>query len=298
MPMTCKENGCTKNPSYNYSGLVRKYCFNHKKDGMINVRNRLCVDCNVKRALYNYKGSKGKYCFDCKIDDMICVGTKLCKICSIKHPQYNYDGLKPEYCHKCKLDNMTDVKHLTKCIFCNDALGYSKYDGHCIRCFIHLFPENTISTNYKVKERHVTDYINDEFPNEFIFDKSIYGGCSRKRPDAFRDCLTHSLIIEIDENQHKSYEEICENKRMMEIFEDLAHRPIVFIRFNPDSYIDEDGNKVKSCFVIEKKTGILVLDDMNEWIDRICKLKEEIEYHIENIPTKEVTIVNLFYNDD
>ena len=28
----------------------------------------------------------------------------------------------------------------------------------------------------------------------------------------------------------------CENKRIMEISQDLGHRPIVFIRFNPDEY--------------------------------------------------------------
>ena len=28
----------------------------------------------------------------------------------------------------------------------------------------------------------------------------------------------------------------------MELSQDVHHRPIVFIRFNPDKYVDEEGN--------------------------------------------------------
>ena len=62
-------------------------------------------------------------------------------------------------------------------------------------------------------------------------------------PDAYLDLLTHIIIIECDENQHKGYEDICENKRTMEISNDFNFRPIVFIRFNPDSYT-KNGNKM------------------------------------------------------
>ena len=60
------------------------------------------------------------------------------------------------------------------------------------------------------------------------------------------DFGSHIIVIEIDENIHSNYNCICENKRLMEISKDLGHRPIVFIRFNPDSYIDKDGKKIKS----------------------------------------------------
>jgi hypothetical protein len=45
------------------------------------------------------------------------------------------------------------------------------------------------------------------------------------------------IIIEVDENGHNNEEYCaCENKRIMEISQDLSHKPIVFIRFNPDKY--------------------------------------------------------------
>ena len=45
------------------------------------------------------------------------------------------------------------------------------------------------------------------------------------------------IIVEIDEYQHENITYSCENKRIMEISQDLGHRPIIFIRFNPDEYL-------------------------------------------------------------
>jgi hypothetical protein len=58
------------------------------------------------------------------------------------------------------------------------------------------------------------------------------------------DLGSHLLIIEVDENKHSSYDCSCENKRLMLLSQDVGHRPIVFLRFNPDDYIDEAGNKI------------------------------------------------------
>ena len=60
-------------------------------------------------------------------------------------------------------------------------------------------------------------------------DKRIEGGCSRYIPDIFIECLTHSVIIEVDENQHDTYDCTCENRRMMQLFEDLGSLPLILI---------------------------------------------------------------------
>jgi hypothetical protein len=51
------------------------------------------------------------------------------------------------------------------------------------------------------------------------------------------------LIIEVDENKHDNYDCSCENKRIMLISQDLGHRPVVLLRFNPDGYL-KDGKKI------------------------------------------------------
>ncbi len=72
----------------------------------------------------------------------------------------------------------------------------------------------------------------------WICDRRIEGGCSRRRPDLFLDMGSHIVIVEVDENKHDEYDCTCENKRLMEISQDLNHRHTVMIRFNRDGYVD------------------------------------------------------------
>jgi hypothetical protein len=59
-------------------------------------------------------------------------------------------------------------------------------------------------------------------------------GFSRRRPDLILHLKNHVIIIEVDENKHNTYECICENKRIMLISQDVDHKPILMLRFNPD----------------------------------------------------------------
>ena len=120
-----------------------------------------------------------------------------------------------------------------------------------------------------------------------VFDKKVNGGCSSKRPDVRIERLTHSIIVEIDEHQHKNYS--CENKRTMTLFKDLGSRPIVFIRFNPDKYGDN-----KSCFSKTPKTGQLK-PNKKELDKRLPVLKKTIHQYLEP-QNKNVHIVKLFYD--
>jgi hypothetical protein len=124
-----------------------------------------------------------------------------------------------------------------------------------------------------------------------IFDKQVEDGCSQRRPDVRIDFGTHTVIVECDENQHQDYS--CENKRMMEIFEDCGNRPIVFLRFNPDSY-EEDGKKYEGCFKQTKTVGLKV--DKKEFDKRMGKVVERVEHYRRNIPRKEVEIEHFFYS--
>lgn len=124
-----------------------------------------------------------------------------------------------------------------------------------------------------------------------VFDQKVDDGCSLRRPDIRIECFTHTIIIECDEQKHMGYS--CENKRIMEIFQDLCNRPIIFLRFNPDSYKDELGNLIQGCF---KKTSKIDNSIQNtEWSRRIEILKDRINHHLITIPTKEVIVEHLFY---
>ena len=172
--------------------------------------------------------------------------------CEIQ-PIFNYPNEKNRlYCNTHKLDGMINVKD-RRCLtpLC-DTRPSDKYKGYYFRCFMYMFPNEPITRNYKTKEKAVSDYIQNTFSDEkWICDKQT-SGCSRRRPDLLLDLYTH-VIIEIDENQHTDYDCSCENKRLMELSQDCDHRPIVFIRFNPDSYLDRDNNKIQSCWSTNKQ---------------------------------------------
>jgi hypothetical protein len=84
----------------------------------------------------------------------------------------------------------------------------------------------------------------------------------------------------------------------MELSRDLGHRPIVFIRFNPDDY-QENEKKITSCWSIDKN-GVCVIkkSKKNECVQRLETLKTQIMYWINenNKTNKLVEIIQLFYN--
>jgi hypothetical protein len=257
----CQYLDCDKQPVYNILGKnTGLYCKEHKEDNMVNViEKRKCqyLGCNI-RPCYNTSGEKkGIFCSEHKEIDMIDVVNKRCQYlgCESTSRCFNKIGeIRGIFCFNHKETGMIDVVN-KKCIECNEVQVYNlQYRNHCTRCFVHKFPEEKISRNYKIKEQCMVDFIQETYAEiAFTFDKKV-GACSKRRPDAFIDLLTHVLIIECDENQHGSYNTSCENSRTMELFVDFNNRPIVFIRFNPDTYT-VDGKKTLSSFKIHRTIG-------------------------------------------
>ena len=85
----------------------------------------------------------------------------------------------------------------------------------------------------------------------------------------------------------------------MELSQDVGHKPIVFIRFNPDEYVDKDNNKIESCWGINSK-GICIVkkNKIKEWDNRLNILKDNVQYWINNSTNKMIEIVQLFYNQN
>ena len=297
---TCFIKTCDTRPSFNYIGQTGGlYCKTHRLKNMRDVMHKTCIieTCDT-RPNFNYiEQTTGLYCKSHRLANMWDVNNRQCLYegC-IAQPSCNFPNKKIGlYCSKHKLDKMRDVIN-KRCISCKDIHANPKYKKHCLRCFVHLFPGEKVARNYKIKEVHVTDFIKESFKDEVIVLDNRTGGCSRRRPDCYIDKLTHVLIIECDENKHSDYETICDNKRTMELFQDFGNRPIVFIRFNPDKYIDKDGKKVESSFKTLKTSGISVIRNEKEWNTRLNILKQCMNKWLITIPDKEVTTEYLFYN--
>ena len=178
-----------------------------------------------------------------------------------------------------------------------DIAAQKKFLGHCARCFAYTHPDTAVARNYKTKQNTVVDRIKSEFTGlTWVADNRVEGGCSGRRPDLLVDFGPYVLIIEVDEHKHNTYDRICENKRVMEISRDLGHRPVVFIRFNPDAYTDQNGKSVTSCWK-RNIWGLVIVKPTKEveWEARIDKLKQTIQHFIDKPPQKTVETIELFY---
>jgi hypothetical protein len=181
----CNFENCKKKSTFNYRNeKIPIFCKDHSLDGMIDVKNKRCnhTDCE-KIPNYNYVNEKNAiFCKDHSLDGMINVVSKRCK---------------------------TNL--------CDTRVSNPKYKGHCLRCFIYLFPNEPVARNYKTKETSVADFVKNTFlEQDWVFDKSIDNGCSKRRPDIRLELLTHSLIIEVDENQHRDYDDACDSEGVEE----------------------------------------------------------------------------------
>lgn len=295
-----KHNMCTVcNKTIPYFGLeygkAATHCKKCKSDNMFNVKDIMCIICNKTQPSFGLElGKPATHCSLCKWNNMINVVSKKCIKCQEKIPSFSLEsGKRATHCGQCKTDDMINV--INKCLsdFC-DTRQNSLCDKYCKHCFVNLFPNKAISKAYKRKETEVVNRIQQEMPEiNFIYDKIISGGCSKRRPDVFKDFLSHVIICEIDENQHNSYDTTCENKRIMEISQDLAHRPVIFIRFNPDSYTI-NNKKIPSPW--KNTLRGINLDNKSDWDSRLDSLITRLKYWTNNIPDKMITEEILFFD--
>jgi hypothetical protein len=182
--------------------------------------------------------------------------------------------------------------------WCDTIPSNPRYEGYCLVCYIHQYPEQPITRNYKTKESAVASLLKDAFPEQtWVHDRRVQDGCSFRRPDLLCDMGSHVVIVEIDEDQHSGYESLCENRRIMEISRDVGHRPIVLIRFNPDSYTDSSGNQIPGCWRLNGFGTCSIVNDA-DWTSRTEKLVSVIKQYLERPADRTVTVIQLFFSQN
>jgi hypothetical protein len=275
-----------------------------------NKRKTYCKECGGSQICEH---NKIKYkCKECG-GSQICEHNKeksRCKLCGgseiCEHNKIKY---KCKECHgsaicehgkqksRCKL---CGGSALCKSSWCETQIKNKKYDGYCFMCYVHLFPDKPNSRNYKTKEHTIVDYVKTTFSDfTWIADRKVADGCSRRRPDLLLDLGYQVIVVEIDENQHGTYDCSCENKRLMQISQDIGHRPLVFIRFNPDDYLTKEGEKIKTCWSVSK-LGLCHINpkEKRRWDERLETLKAQIAYWSDeaNKSEKTLEVVHLYYD--
>ena len=81
----------------------------------------------------------------------------------------------------------------------------------------------------------------------------------------------------------------------METTQDVGHKQMVIIIFNPDKYTD-DIVKITSCWAPDGNNIMVVKKSKeNEWSERMNAFNNQIQYWVENPTDKIVEIIQLFY---
>jgi hypothetical protein len=132
----------------------------------------------------------------------------------------------------------------------------------------------------------VKNYLSIEF-SEFIHNTSLWTGqadCTCRRRIDFRWLIGNTLLcVEVDEDQHKYRDKEDELMRYDDLMM-LHGGKFVFIRFNPDMYIDDEGKRRNP-----------------EMPTRLKALKETIIESVEEIQNEEndelVEVKLLFYDE-
>ena len=267
-----------------------------------------CKKCYKKHITCKHDKQK-RSCPECNPQN-ICehnIWKKICRECSPQN--FCKHNRQKGNCPECSPQNICEHNIWKRCcrecnpqnfcIHCKMIQGKKRYVESldkkvrcCAGCFYRFYPNDKIPRRFKCKQHYFNEKLIEEFGvNFFQYDKKIKCGCSGRMPDWFIDCFKYSIIIELDEDQHKYIS--CDEKRMMELFQDLGNRNLVLIRINPDKY-KQGEEKIKGCFRFNRKNTIIC--NNNEFDTRFNLLIQKIKYYMDNQPTKELTIERLFFD--
>jgi hypothetical protein len=266
----CAEAPCCIPPTFRIPGKARTHCYQHRIEGMTNRSTFDCAisGCQIVPNFANTGDVSGIYCSLHKLTGMINVAIKRC----------NHEILESS-CRDCFTYPWN---------FCQLCTYVDVRNGTHARCYYQLHPDEQIPRRFMMKENYFHDFFKDNLSDyKLVHGKRVTGGCSTRKPDWYIDCLTHVVIMECDEDAHERSHYSCEEKRMMEIFQDFGNRPTVFVRFNPDYYQGE------RCFNFDARNTIS--PNMVVWRARNALVLERIKYHLTHVPVRELTVEKLFY---
>ncbi|AGE57933.1 hypothetical protein PBCVNW6652_224R [Paramecium bursaria Chlorella virus NW665.2] len=232
--------GSGKSLVYAYPGDKQECCLVCKRPGMVNVVSKVCSCGSGKSLVYAYPGDKRECCSECKRPGMVNVVSKVCSCGSGKISIYAYPGNKRECCSDCKRPDMINVVD-RRCpgyngVPCPVATFIPKAQKYCAVCNPEKKPR-------KLDEEAFFEFLKD---NEIIVSQREYRidyKCiNTSRSHSFIDgvIITSNIVIclEVDEEAHQYYEDICEEARIQDASAELrlaypGHH-IAWIRINPN----------------------------------------------------------------
>ncbi len=260
---------CGKQSIFGLKNRKAEFCKDHKEENMIDVKNKTCCRECGSRPTFGLKNGKAEYCLNHKKENMINVVSKLChcgthssygtnitgRVHCKKHANVKIEW-KLTYC-KCRSIAIRSEDGNYPYEYCDNCapINYkSQLAGTCINCNLTnmiLDVDNKCLLSCTIKHKDRMKYSENELFNflttkklKFIYNQKVENSCSNRIPDFIIDITYGILIIENDENQHKARTCECEQTRMIGIYNDYGSKPVHFIRFNPDKYLNNTNKSL------------------------------------------------------
>ena len=198
-------------------------------------------------------------------------------------------------CIHCKLDDK-----IMQSLLCQDnAVCITQIHRprglSCGRCFRRKNPDHEYSRRYREKEDIFHAFLqsipNIKIRRNFRVNVDLPSGTTARRYVDFRIETAHFIIdIEFDETQHTTinYKTTCELMRSDLIYEASleSNKKYMLLRFNPDGFTAQDGEKFRSCFT--SKPGAKVdISDKAQWKLRTSYFKSKLEECMQLDPENE-----------
>jgi hypothetical protein len=248
----CEQVGCKTLACFGYEWRVPIHCFKHASNDMKDVVNTRCqhFECDSKpsygnhltgRAFCNKHKERGQHW---KIT--ICANTKCMKVAT----QSESGNFPFTYCGNHAPQDFHNFKE-TPCLKC----------GFTFLCDNEQFCLVSCSTIYESYVKRTENELNDFLETKnltFTRDKTLAGTCTKKRPDFVFDTDFGVVVIENDENQHKSHLYENEQSRMVELHQAFG-TSVHFIRFNPDKFIQSGTGKRVFVELKERHTNLYII---------------------------------------
>ena len=267
----CAHPGCATRPTFNTPDqTVGLFCATHKTEVMVDVKSKRCAHpgCTSRPNFNTPDHTVGMFCAQHKEKGMISIKKKKCQhgTCCADAVYGKSEFHRAQYCHAHTPDHTSYVHVVAARRCCECEADYDvvvecggsdqpnrKYClAHCpigayetamkrlckycdIREDSPLVCVSCKQRSHK-KEWAVVQHLRRTLRTPFVYDEyGLNPACTKRRPDIRFELPTHDVIVEVDENQHRGYEESCECARMSEIVGAIGGKPVVFIRYNPDT---------------------------------------------------------------
>jgi len=197
--------------------------------------------------------------------------------------------LMRQYCIQCNGSGICD--HKKKRMYCIEC-GGSRLCSSCYMATVHRHGElcracqPVARRNARVKEASVAGYLkqwadDSEIPMYTSWNKQVNGSnpnvCGAMRPDFSWGLATHTVVLEVDENQHSDYTPKCEFQRICNLSGSFG-MPMVMLRYNPDAF------KIAGDTRITPKSHRLPL------------LLKRLQHALTTIPSALITVEYLYYS--